>query len=376
MKAALFTGATYIGPSVRGKWPVPVNVYSSDAAQDSMNWALEQFSIADELGFDWVTVAEHHFSPFSLTPNPMVMAGALSQRIKRARIALLGPNIPIQNPVRVAEEFAMLDNLTGGRIVAGMLRGTSNEYVTYNINPAESRERFDEALQIIRRAWTEPQPFGWWGRHFEFRSISIWPRPVQQPHPPIYMSGSSPESAELAARNRIGLGFAVTSVPLASQSARLYRQIASETGWTPSADDIIYRVGIHVAETDQQAFDELQSGGPESNTGLTRANPVIDDAVAATGYYGRDQAQQRGRVGRNRGAEFAERLENGQQLAGSPETVLKQICNVQRELGAGVLDLIFRGPDRDSTRRSIELFADKVLPRVHELDLAASTQSN
>ena len=64
MKAALFTGATYIGPSVRGKWPVPVNVYSSDAAQDSMNWALEQFSIADELGFDWVTVAEHHFSPF------------------------------------------------------------------------------------------------------------------------------------------------------------------------------------------------------------------------------------------------------------------------------------------------------------------------
>ncbi|MBV9578809.1 MAG: LLM class flavin-dependent oxidoreductase [Chloroflexi bacterium] len=367
MKAALFTGAGYAGPSVRGKWPVPVNVYSSQAAQDSMNWALEQFSMADDLGFDWVTVAEHHFSPFSLTPNPMVMAGALTQRIKRAKIALLGPNIPIQNPVRVAEEFAMLDNLTGGRVVAGMLRGTSNEYVTYNINPAESRERFDEALQIIRRAWTEPQPFGWWGRHFEYRAVSIWPRPVQQPHPPIYMSGSSPESAELAARNRIGLGFAVTSVPLASQSARLYRQVANATGWTPGADDIIYRVGIHVAQSDQQAFEDLHTG-PDGNTGLTRANPVIDDVVAQAGYYGRDANQQRGRVGRNRGAEYAERLENGQQLAGSPETVLEQICTVQRELGAGVLDLIFRGADRDSTRRSIELFGEKVLPRVHELD--------
>jgi alkanesulfonate monooxygenase SsuD/methylene tetrahydromethanopterin reductase-like flavin-dependent oxidoreductase (luciferase family) len=303
----------------------------------------------------------------------MVMAGALTQRIKRARIALLGPNIPIQNPVRVAEEFAMLDNLTGGRVVAGMLRGTSNEYVTYTVNPAESRERFDEALQIIRRAWTEPQPFGWWGRHFEYRAISIWPRPVQQPHPPIYMSGSSPESAELAARNRIGLGFAVTSVPLASQSARLYRQVASAIGWTPGADDIIYRVNIHVARTDQEAFDAVQSGSPGgNNTRLSRANPLIDDVVAQAGYYGRDREQQRGRVGSSRGSELAERLKHGQQLAGSPETVLAQICNVQRELGAGVLDLIFHGPDRDSTRRSIELFAEKVLPRVHELDLVAS----
>lgn len=366
MKAALFTGVGYAGPSIRGKWPVPVNVYSKEAAEDSMQWALEQFTMADEMGFDWVTVAEHHFSPFSLTPNPMVMAGALTQRIKRAKIALLGPNIPIQNPVRVAEEFAMLDTLTGGRIVAGMLRGTSNEYVTYNINPAESRERFDEALQIIRRAWTEPQPFGWWGRYYEYRTVSIWPRPVQQPHPPIYMSGSSPESAELAARNRIGLGFAVTNVPLASQSAKLYRSVASEVGWTPRPEDVIYRVGIHVAETDEQAFQELQSGAAEG--GVSRANPVIDDVVASTGYYGRDSEQQRGRVGRNRGAELAERLKTGAQLAGSPDTVLDQICRVHRELGAGVLDLIFRGPNRDSTRRSIELFASKVLPRLAELN--------
>src|SRR5438477_8755252 len=200
VKAALFSRVPYAGPADRGRWPVPAIDYSAEVAQRSMQCSVEQFELADQLGFDWVTVAEHHYAPFSLTPNPMVMAGALSQRVRRARIALLGATIPILNPVRVAEEFAMLDTLTGGRIVAGMLRGTSNEYVTYNVNPAESRDRFEEALRLIIQAWTEPQPFGWQGRYYEYRTISIWPRPAQVPHPPIYISGSSLEGGDLAAK--------------------------------------------------------------------------------------------------------------------------------------------------------------------------------
>jgi alkanesulfonate monooxygenase SsuD/methylene tetrahydromethanopterin reductase-like flavin-dependent oxidoreductase (luciferase family) len=144
--------------------------------------------------------------------------------------------------------------------------------------------------------------------------------------------------------------------------------VASDVGWTPRPEDVIYRVGIHVAATDQQAFDELQSMPADGATRLSRANPVIDDAVAQAGYYGRDREHQQSRAVLNRGAEFADRLRDGQLLAGSPDTVMDQICNVHRELGAGVLDLIFRGPDRDSTRRSIELFAEKILPRLHELD--------
>jgi alkanesulfonate monooxygenase SsuD/methylene tetrahydromethanopterin reductase-like flavin-dependent oxidoreductase (luciferase family) len=219
MKAALFSSARYTGPAPGG-WPVPATDYSNEIAQQTMQRALDQFRLADEVGFDWVTVAEHHFAPFSLTPNPMVMAGALTQVVRRAKIALLGATVPILNPIRVAEEFAMLDAMTGGRVVAGMLRGTPNEYVTYNVNPAESRERFEEALRLIQMAWTEKQPFGWQGRHYQYRAISIWPRPVQKPHPPIYMSGSSPESGEFAAKNRIGLGFAVTSLPLAVKAPR------------------------------------------------------------------------------------------------------------------------------------------------------------
>src|SRR6185312_3861196 len=130
----------------RGAWPVPTSEFSVEVAERSVATSLEQFELADQLGFDWVTVAEHHFAPMSLTPNPMIMAGALTQRVKHAKIALLGATIPILNPVRVAEEFAMLDTLSSGRVIAGMLRGTSNEYVTYGVNPAESRERFAEAL--------------------------------------------------------------------------------------------------------------------------------------------------------------------------------------------------------------------------------------
>ena len=238
MKASLFCAARYIGAAPHDIWPLSGEYYSGDAAVQSMQTTFDQFRCADEFGFDWVTVAEHHYSGFSLTPNPMVMAGALSQLVRRAKVAVLGPTVPILNPVRVAEEFAMLDTMSGGRLVAGIMRGTPNEYVTYNINPAESRDRFAEALHLIRRAWTETRPFGWLGRYYQYRTISIWPRPVQQPHPPLYMSGSSPEAGEFAARNHIGIGFAFTTVPLARSAVQHYRACARDAGWEPAAEDV------------------------------------------------------------------------------------------------------------------------------------------
>ena len=354
-----------MGPAPRGMWPVPTESFSAEVAERSMDTSLEQFELADQLGFDWVTLAEHHFAPMSLTPNPMVMAGALTQRVKNAKIALLGANIPILNPVRVAEEFAMLDAMTGGRVVAGMLRGTSNEYVTYGVNPAESRERFEEALELIVKAWTEPEPFGWQGRYYEYRAISIWPRPVQQPHPPIYMSGSSPESGEFAARNHLKLGFAFTTVPLSAKAAKYYRAQANEYGWTPTPEDVLYRLTVHVADSDEQAREDLLSAGAgEGRRGFAQSNQALDNAAANLGYYGRDAENQRGRLEPHH---FEERIELGQLLVGSPDTVLQQICNVRDALGCGILDLIFQPLGRDKTLKSIELFGKKVLPRIRDL---------
>src|SRR5262249_26725670 len=246
---------------------------------------------ADVLVFDWVTVAEPHYPGFSLPQTPMVMAVALSQIVRRARIAVLGPPLPILNPVRVAEELAMLDTMSGGRVVAGMMRGTPNEYVTYNINPAESRERFAEALHLIRRAWTETRPFGWLGRYYQYRTISIWPRPVQQPHPPLYMSGSSPEAGEFAAANHIRIRFGFTTVPLAKSAVQHYRACARDAGWEATAEDVIYRAMFHVADTDEEAFADMSKLPPRIS--LVDQNKAIAEGVRQSGYYGADAVAQR-----------------------------------------------------------------------------------
>jgi alkanesulfonate monooxygenase SsuD/methylene tetrahydromethanopterin reductase-like flavin-dependent oxidoreductase (luciferase family) len=365
MKAAFFSSVFYMAPAPGG-WPAASTGYAPQEARRSMQTALEQFRLADDVGFDWVTVAEHHFGPMGLTPNPMVFAGALTQVVKRARIALLGPNVPILNPVRVAEEFAMLDTLTDGRVIAGMMRGTPNEYVTYNINPAESRAIFEEALLLIRHAWTQTQPFGWQGRHFQFRSISLWPRPVQQPHPPIFISGSSPESAAFAAHNRLSLGLAVTTVPQAAKSVAIYRNAAREAGWTPLADDILYRLSFHVAESDAQARADLQdSRRLPQRLSPVRANPALEATVAATGYYGVDLSKQRARMLLGQGVE--EQIAAGQVIIGSPDTVRSQIRAIADQLGAGVLDLVPAFQSGEPTMRSIRLFGETVLPCIRDL---------
>ena len=367
MKAAVFSIVPYQRRHRDQGWPVPASEYSPEVACDSMQRALEQFEVADQLGFDWVTVAEHHYSPASLTPNPMVMAAAVVERVKRAKIALLGSNIPIQNPVRVAEEFAMLDTLSAGRVIAGMLRGTSNEYVTYGVNPAESRERFVEALELIVRAWTEPQPFGWLGRYYEYRTVSIWPRPVQTPHPPIFMSISSPEAAEFAAARRINGGLAVTTLARARDSVRTYREAARRQGWDPEPDQLLYRIAVHVAPTDAEAWEDWApiAAAHRPAGALSTANPAVDDAAAGAGYYGRDAAAQRGRL--DAGGEIEQRIDTAQLLAGCPDTVLAQADRIRRELGVGILELIFAAPSPDKARRSLELFGASVLPRMREL---------
>lgn len=366
MKASLFCTTRYDGPASHTVWPAPADTYSAEWAERSMQRTLEQFRLGDELGFDWVTVAEHHFAPFSMTPNPMVMAAALVGVVKRAKIAVLGPDIPILDPVRVAEELAMIDTLTGGRMIAGLMRGSANEYVTYNVNPSESRERFEEAFHLIRTAWTEVQPFGWQGRFYEYRTISIWPRPVQKPMPPVYMSTASPEAGEFAARHRIGAGFAFTTVQMAAKAADYYRVRCREYGWEPTPDEIIYRLAMHVADTDDEAIEDMRiAAGGLPSIGLSFRNKAIEQAAAEGGYYGRDLEGQRARL-QSRG-QVLDRIEKGQILVGSPDTVLKQIARIRDILGAGVLDVVVASQLGDKTTRAIELFGTKVLPRMHNL---------
>src|SRR5919108_4280913 len=178
MRVGFFNPVSYAGTPTTTAWPVPPALCDRGAVSETMRRAKEQLRLADELGFDWVSVSEHHYSPRIMTPNPIVSAAFIAARLQRVKIAVLGPIVPLNNPVRLAEELAMLDTLAQGRLIVGLLRGTTNEYLSYDLNPAESRERTDEGMELILKAWTEPHPFAWQGRYFQYRTVSIWPRPL------------------------------------------------------------------------------------------------------------------------------------------------------------------------------------------------------
>lgn len=371
MKFSVFNGMPY-GP-VRvpdDRWPVPNQYFERDQALRAVANCLAEVEMEDELGFDWIACAEHHYSPFNLAPNVAVLASALTQKVKRAKIAILGALIPLTgNPVRIAEEYAMIDNLSGGRLVAGLLRGAPYEYLVYNVNPAESRSRFEEAWELILKAWTDTMPFGWEGRHFHYRHVSIWPRPIQQPMPPIYVSGSSKESGEFAARKRVGLGLAFTNLPLAAEAARHYRAKCAEYGWEPTAEQIIYQLFVHVDESDEQALATLrpQFGHSVLGGGVVAANRL----VATSGFFGQGDAKLVQRF-RNLDADephsIEEAIERGTIICGGPRSAVAQAQRLQREIGCGVLNLIFdRAGSREKKIRSIQLFAKEVMPELREL---------
>ena len=368
MKAALFSIVPYERPVAQKGWPVAAAGYSSEVAQASMERALEFFELADQIGFDWVSVAEHHYAPGSLTPNPMVMAGAVAQRVKRAKIALLGSNIPIQNPVRVAEEFAMLDTLTGGRIIAGMLRGTSNEYVTYGVNPAESRERFSEALELIVRALDRAPAVRLAGPLLRVPHDRDLAPPGAEPAPADLHVVSSPEAAEFAAAHRISAGLRGHHRAAARRSpcASIARP-RTQHGWEPGRRPRPLPGGRPRRRHRRGGLGRVAPfATPDRPAGaLSMANPAIDEAAAGAGYYGRDDAAPACPGGPPPGTCRSGSTPGS--CSPAADTVLAQIESIHRELGAGILELAFIGPRRTSGGAAIELFGEQVLPRMREL---------
>jgi alkanesulfonate monooxygenase SsuD/methylene tetrahydromethanopterin reductase-like flavin-dependent oxidoreductase (luciferase family) len=358
VKVSFFETVRYLPPrALPSEWPVASGAYDPEAGAQAYRDMLERLAYVEALGFDWVSVSEHHYSPRILTPSPIVSAAFLAAHLKRATIALLGPIVPHSNPVRVAEELAMLDTMAGGRLVVGLLRGTTNEALTYDLNPAEARERTDEGMELILRAWTEPQPFGWQGRHFQYRTISIWPRPRQQPHPPTFALGTSRESCEFAARHRLGCGVSYGPFEVMAKATRYYREQCARHGWEPKPEQILYRANMLVAETDDAAHALLRAqpgGAPFTmRAGVREAMQTLDS--------------------RNIAGEARSPVVTGAlptTFIGSPDTVVEQVRRCRELVGAGVLDLSLHPPGSTTVEplmRALDLFGSKVLPRIREI---------
>lgn len=321
MKLSFLAAASYEGhvPD-RSTWPVPPEACDPTIASRSLTQNLELARRADELGFDWVSVSEHHYAPIMLTPNPLVWAGALTQVVRRAKIALLGPILPLNNPVRVAEEVAMLDALSGGRIVVLFLRGIPSEWRTYGAALGDARAATQEGIDLILKAWTCPQPFSWEGQHHHYSTVSVWPRPLQQPHPPVFGSGNSPESVVFAAERRLGLAISFAPPEQVAKSVALYRSEAEKAGWQPTPDHVVYRAIAQVAESDAAA----------------------DDARAQAPSF------------------FAP------YFTGGPKRILGQI-EVLRDAGVGVIDMALGVGGHAHALASLGVLAAEVLPQLRTM---------
>ncbi|MBV9324161.1 MAG: LLM class flavin-dependent oxidoreductase [Chloroflexi bacterium] len=351
MKASLLCGAHYEGAEAHHQRPpVPPARCDPALAAQSYDHYLSYAALADELGFDWISVSEHHYSPLILAPSVAPLAGALTQIVKRARIALLGPLASINNPVRLAEEIAMLDQLSHGRLIVLPLRGSPSEFNAYGpLEVAMSQPRTQEATRLIRKALVETDTFAWTGEHFNYPTVAVWPRAIQQPHPPMYFSGNSPNSAVFAAAEHLGVCLSFHPPAYVAETLRAYRQAAADHGWQPTPDHLVYRNFVLVADTDARA-DAL-----EANFLAPGQRWLLRGPTPASGPDHRGDGQS---------TTPARML-----FAGSPETLADRIRAFQAQTAIGVLDLIFSGGQTpaEDIRHSIELFGREVLPRIHDL---------
>ena len=365
MKASYFGCMSY---AERDKfpsgWPVPPAYYDPEVSQRSYRQGIAECELAESVGFDWISLSEHHYSGNRTTPNPAVMAAAIAERCKNARIALLGQLLPLNNPVRAAEEIGMLDNLTGGRLIAAFMRGTPGEDQVYDLNPAEGRDRLIEAMDLALKALTEPQPFSWEGRYYQYRTVCVWPQPVQRPLPPIIVATRTPDTVKYAAANRLSLGVSYDHPDDMATTVANYRQWCGDADWQPAPDDIVYRGGICIAETDAEAHklrDRVEAAGGGSGTFIGRSLSQAVQAARAGGSAG-PQLQAAPPRARSGGAI---RMLN---FVGSPDTVAEQLREYHDKCGVGVVDLAFQQPglNHADVMAEIELFGREALPQIRE----------
>ena len=220
----------------RAAWVVlPNSLYDPKKGADEYQSYIDQLVYAEKLGFDVIAVNEHHQTAYGMMPAPNLIAANLIARTSTVKIAIVGRALPlVNNPVNIAEEFAMLDNLSKGRIITGFVRGIGNEYHATGINPYWSHERFQEAHDLIVQAWTRPGPFAFEGEHFNNRYVNLWPRPYQTPHPPIWIpSMGSSETIKWAADPARKYPFLVTfsGRELVARYLNLYREQAKQFGY-------------------------------------------------------------------------------------------------------------------------------------------------
>ena len=263
----------------------------------------------------------------------------------------------------------MLDNLTGGRVIMAFLRGIPSEDLPYSMNPAEGRARLFEGMDLLLKALTEPQPFSWEGRYYQFRTVSVCPRPVQQPLPPVIVATRSDDAVRYAASHQLGLAVSYDPVHQMAKVTDNYYQWCQEAGWQPTPDQIVYRASILIAETDKQAENRLESlkAGGLGERGMDLRAAVTRAVMAARDGKAFDLLNQNVTAKSSQGSrQFGPAGREPVTLVGGPDTIVKQLKAFHDQCGVGVVDLGFQhtGTNHHEVMKGIELFGREVLPRI------------
>ncbi len=357
--------------------PFPAAMFDVSRASHLFTEGLAINRLADDLGFDGICCAEHHYGTTAIVPSPNLTAAALATQTSHAKIVLMGNCLPLHaHPVRLAEELAMIDVLSGGRLISGFLRGGAREYGAYGITIAQARGMFQESWDLIVRAWTDDEPFAWHSEHYNYDVVSILPRPLQQPHPRIVMGANSAESIEWAAEHHVTL---ITSQSPTSQIAETlgyFRRYAQEhCGWTPAPAQMGFSRHVYVSTSDAKARGECEEHAlaafkapdVKAEGQALRALNAVRNSERSFAYKSQPHVH-RPVAGEVRDYDLLER--DGYLISGSPDTVIRKIQEQQQELGGAGLFIPyipFGSMEPAQTRTCVELFGREVLPHIQKM---------
>jgi alkanesulfonate monooxygenase SsuD/methylene tetrahydromethanopterin reductase-like flavin-dependent oxidoreductase (luciferase family) len=338
------------------------------------NEYLEHYLLCDELGFDGIMLNEHHNAPFCMQAKTNIFASILAAATKQAKIVILGNPLPLcDNPIRLAEELAMIDMISKGRLVSGFVRGGGQEQLAAGVNPAFNRERFEEAHDLIVKIWTQPGPFRWEGTHYQHRVVNPWAVPMQKPHPRIWIPGViSKETIVWAAQHGYPYIALNTPVDRTRQVWDIYDAVAAEHGFTggPAYHGLLKQ--IHVAETEEKALENARQFTWMQGEFTGLAHPVWSSPA---GYGSPDNRRafaefSVGRLKNPRGRPGLEKqLEDLMVIAGTPKQVIAKLRILLEETRPGILG--FWGNDgtvpHQDAMTCIRLLGQEVFPAVREI---------
>jgi alkanesulfonate monooxygenase SsuD/methylene tetrahydromethanopterin reductase-like flavin-dependent oxidoreductase (luciferase family) len=349
----------------------------------NLNDFVDELMLGARLGYDGVAVTEHSQSSYDIAPNPNLYASILAHQTQAERlpvaVGVIGRSLgKSREPLRVAEEYAMLDQLSGGRLIAGFPIGLSYDAnQNGGVPPIETRDRYYDARALIEKAWTAKQPFAWNSRFYKYGQVNLWPRPVQQPKPPIWVPGVGNPKTMTGIIERDDVFTYLSWFGPKLTGKRIfdrYWEIAQSLGKDTNPHRLAFLQVVLVSETDEQA--ERDYGKHLESHFRTSLGSIPPSGLGLPGYIERVgvEAIMRdpgdfGLAARLRNISYSELVDSRVAIVGSPATVRQQITEFVKEFRIGNLLVMAQvgSMPHELTKKNITLFAKEVMPHLKNI---------